>query len=162
MSKEITTVSLDSELNKSFKEKYPNRNFTKFVEDCMRKEIGEKVSLIELDNKINDNLEELSFLEDKRDELLKMELQETLYKDKIKSKEIEDKLLEKQNRINDLIQKTKDIPEITEIINEVKSDLSKLNTRFLLTKSNELRVKYPALRIGITQLRDILIESTKN
>lgn len=157
MSKLITTVSIDVELFKQFNSRFPNRNFSKFVEDNIKKELGDIVSIPELQQKIMDTSDNLFFLNDKYEEVIKMRLQSIEMKNIEEKTQLEEKLKEKQIEIQSLLNKTKDIPEIIEIINEVRVDVNKItDTKYIISKVDLLRQKYPAIRIGVFQLRTIL------
>lgn len=165
MAKTSTGISIEADLLNKFKSRYRDKSFSEFVEELVRRELGEIISIDTLEQKIKDIYETYLFLSDKRAELIEIQLKDVERLSIMKRQDLEQYKLKREIELMEWIQKTKDIPEIINLIDIVRQDHTKLlNTKFILNQVDILRTKYPALKLGMFQIRDMLnrvVESQK-
>lgn len=157
MTKVTTSISIDDSLILRYKDKNPRGSFSAYVEDVLRRDMGNVVSEEDLKAKIIEANETLIYLMDKQDELIRMKKMEFINKTEYEKREIEKAIEERELKIQDAIDKVKDIEEIKTLVEIVREDKNKItDTKFMVDQVNILREKYPNLRIGVIQLRDAL------
>lgn len=157
MGKTTTSVSIEHDITKRFRDKYKDRSFSEYVESLVSKDLAEKLSIEEIDSKLKEAHEEVRYLEDKLSEAINNLEIETDIRANTEKERLKNIKFEKQQQLNQYIERFKGFPEINKIIDDYKMTSNILfNNKYMVEQIENLRKKY-GVRIGIVQLRDVII-----
>ena len=149
------TFSLDNDDVEEIKKLTDNVSL--FIRDAISEKLKHKEkSIQQLEVEVLQKTNELKEIEDIYYDKIKSVIE---HKEQLKVIELQDyekKLQDKREKLSALLEYTKDV-DFKSILNEIKDkpDLQNDN-QYLMGKVVELRNKYPNIKIGLSQLRDII------
>lgn len=157
MSKSITSITIEGKLLNEWRTSNPNKPLSQFIEESLKRELNENISIEDLEKKIKESYQNYLYLTDKLNEAIDREEQNIDMKNESDKKEIFRIKEEKKARLDKLEDLSKNIPEIQELKEKVKTHSNILmDTKYLIEFVSNIRSKYPDTKIGIVQLRDVL------
>lgn len=133
-------------------------NNSEFIRQAIAEKLGKKERSFQEEMVI---LEDLSNKLQQQEEKVVTIIQEKLKREKeltiTQKEEYENKSKEIKQKRQDLINSIKDLPEFQTLVSQVKDkpDLSQ-DIMFLMGFITTLREKYPTLKIGVAQLKEVL------
>jgi len=157
VSKSITSITIEGKLLNEWRTSNPNKPLSQFIEESLKRELNENISIEDLEKKIKESYQNYLYLTDKLNEAIDREEQNIDMKNESDKKEIFRIKEEKKARLDKLEDLSKNIPEIQELKEKVKTHSNILmDTKYLIEFVSNIRSKYPDTKIGIVQLRDVL------
>lgn len=160
-SKTTTSLTIDSKVIDAYRDQHPEGNLSAFVEETLRKEIGDSLSLEDIETKMNESEGEAEYWREKYFDMAhslaiekKLEHQDEVGKAKAKEEEYQD-------RVSGWIESNKNIKEFNDWMELLKINPNEAVSSKKLMEIGDI-VRKQGGRLGIKQFEQIARFIMKN
>jgi hypothetical protein len=155
--KTVTSISIDSNVLERAKA-ISKGNLSELIENSLKEAIGYNITKELCYEKLQKAYDESNIWQDKLNELIVIEEQEVKMKTEVQQQQLAREKEDRQIIFNRNYELVKDIPEFIQLNEDIKNNPDKIkDVKFLLAFLEILRKNHPEIKLGVTQIREVLM-----